>query len=229
MGVISADCKETKAHAQVYALNINTRQLYRWVDHHPHLFDGHKHDLDDCIWPLVSHSVTSHMFIWQLSPSTRLRIQFCLFNFKSVCFSWMKLWSLTKLCGKGGWIFSLIHSYVWCCCRHSQNNSLLPSLRKCVYVCEASPRYESHISICQNLLLLIAWEGKKIPPSTVLIIYSAVGYQTRVSSHRQPIMRLFTQASSKPTMVFRLSLGKRSRARKTFSNSHCLCIWCVWF
>lgn len=34
-------------------------------------------------------------------------------------------------------------------------------VRVCVYVCEASPRYESHISICQNLLLLMAWKRKK--------------------------------------------------------------------
>lgn len=128
--------------------------------------------------------------------------------------------------GRGGGLnFPLIRSYVWCCCRHSQNNSLLPSLRKCLcmYVCEASPRYESQISICQNRPPFNGMGGKKkIPPSTVLIIYSAVGDQTRVSSHRQPIMRFFTQAGSKPTMAFRLSLGKHSRARKTCCDSHCV-------
>lgn len=37
------------------------------------------------------------MFIWQPFPSTRLRVQFCLFSFKSVYFSWIKLSSLNKV------------------------------------------------------------------------------------------------------------------------------------
>ena len=51
-----------------------------------------------------------------------------------------------------------------------------------------------------------------------------MGDQTRVSSHRQPIMSFFTQAGSKPTMVFRLSPGKHSRAGKARYDSHCLCM-----
>lgn len=63
--------------------------------------------LDDCIWPLDRHSLTSHMFIWQPFPSTRLRVQFCLFSFKSVYFSWIKLSRLSKLWVAGGLSFPI--------------------------------------------------------------------------------------------------------------------------
>lgn len=86
--------------------------------------------------------------------------------------------------GERGVEFPLIHSYVWCCCRHSQNNSRLPSWRKCVCICVCvcvcvrvwsfSQIWITHIYLPKSPPFN-GMGGKKIHPSTVLIIYSAGG------------------------------------------------------
>lgn len=132
--------------------------------------------LDDCIWPLDRHSLTGHMFIWQPFPSTRLRVQFCLFSFKSVYFSWIKLSSWVKLWVVGGTSFPinlLLCLILLLLARQQSDSSFGKKMCACVCVCIMCVRalsYKSHlVSICQNLLLSMARKVKKNPNVLIII------------------------------------------------------------
>lgn len=107
------------------------------------------------------------MFIWQPFPSTRLRVQFCLFSFKSVYFSCVKLSSLTKLLG-GGLSFPInlllcLMSLLLLTRQHSASNfGKKKCVRACVCImCVRALSSKSHtVWIWQNLLLSMAQKVK---------------------------------------------------------------------